>query len=360
VNRIAAYTLVLLAFFAAYFASAYGYAGVGANYNLQNYYYSGSNGFVQPSSPQTFYPDLSISNRYAYSSNPSYSKYSYMNYNPYYAPSTAPTQANPQPSYYPQNQPGSTANAYYPPSTPVQAYPNAPGSSTYPPAFYQNSYQAAQSYGNYGEQKYYLNPPSTTQQPQANPQPSYYPQYQPGSTANAYYHPSTTPTQANPQPGYTYDYSGARWLTGPNYWYDSPTQSDNSQPTSSNFPPSFFIGYYSSGQQQQYYDQFQTQAPQPTVTATSPAPSITGETRQVSASGFKFLPDKVTVRQGTAVTWTNQDAMPHTVTSDTGLELNSATLQQGQSYTHTFGATGFYSYHCSVHPTMRATVEVAA
>lgn len=235
-NKITGYALVLLALLAAYFASAYGYVSVGTNYGAPNYYYY-SKGWVEPTPIQPPCPNIYLSNYYHgnyYGSCPSGAYYRLPELNP---PLLYPylTFCGCYQQGYGSYQSGSTANAYYSPSTaPMQAYLNAPRSFTYPPAFYQNSYQAALSYGNYGEQKYYLNRPTITPQ-----QP-----------------------QANSQPGYTYDYSGARWLGEPNYWYDAPAQSENREPTGSTFPPSFFIGYYSSGEQQQYYNQYQARAPQ--------------------------------------------------------------------------------------------------
>jgi len=48
------------------------------------------------------------------------------------------------------------------------------------------------------------------------------------------------------------------------------------------------------------------------------------------------------------VTWTNNDAVAHTVTSDSGGELNSGVLQPGDSYTYTFNSAGNFYYHCSI------------
>ena len=78
----------------------------------------------------------------------------------------------------------------------------------------------------------------------------------------------------------------------------------------------------------------------------------------VVMKGFAFNPAELTVKKGTTVTWTNMDSAPHTVTSDSGSELSSATLSNGQSYSHTFTEAGTFAYHCGVHPTMKAKVVV--
>src|SRR5215212_3684164 len=82
----------------------------------------------------------------------------------------------------------------------------------------------------------------------------------------------------------------------------------------------------------------------------------------VSIQDFFFDPDQLTVAPGTTVTWVNEGQAPHTVTSTDGKELDSATLQPGDSYSFTFkddDAGETYAYHCSIHPQMTATVKVS-
>lgn len=79
----------------------------------------------------------------------------------------------------------------------------------------------------------------------------------------------------------------------------------------------------------------------------------------VSISGLAYNPASVTINVGDSVTWTNNDAgVPHTVTSDSGTELNSPNLNAGQTYVNQFDAAGTYTYHCTIHPTMAGTVIV--
>jgi len=79
----------------------------------------------------------------------------------------------------------------------------------------------------------------------------------------------------------------------------------------------------------------------------------------VTIKGFAFVPAAITVKAGTTVTWTNQDSDAHTVTSqhDSG-PLGSTALNTGQSYSYTFTKPGTYSYLCTIHPFMTATVTV--
>ena len=83
---------------------------------------------------------------------------------------------------------------------------------------------------------------------------------------------------------------------------------------------------------------------------------------------YGYSPDTVTVVIGknNTVLWTNNDAAPHTVTSDAGdpSSLDSGTsgplTKQGGTYQFTFTVPGTYRYHCSFHSWMQGTVIVLA
>ena len=82
----------------------------------------------------------------------------------------------------------------------------------------------------------------------------------------------------------------------------------------------------------------------------------------VSIQDFFFDPDQLTVAPGTTVTWVNEGEAPHTVTSTDGKELDSATLQPGDTYSFTFkddDAGETYAYQCTIHPEMTANVAVS-
>jgi plastocyanin len=68
-----------------------------------------------------------------------------------------------------------------------------------------------------------------------------------------------------------------------------------------------------------------------------------------------FSPSNRTVSVGTTVTWTNKDAVAHTVT---GTGWGSGNLAQNATFTHTFDTAGSYPYHCTIHPSMTATITV--
>jgi len=80
---------------------------------------------------------------------------------------------------------------------------------------------------------------------------------------------------------------------------------------------------------------------------------------QVNITGFDFVPVGITVAPGDTVRWTNNDAAPHTSTSDGGV-WNSGTLSTGQSYMRAFASVGSFPYHCAIHTSMRDTITVVA
>jgi plastocyanin len=105
-----------------------------------------------------------------------------------------------------------------------------------------------------------------------------------------------------------------------------------------------------------------TKAPQVTGTAAATvAPTSTPEAAAKSASvtikDFEFTPATVTIAVGGTVTWTNNGPSTHTVTADDG-SFDSGNLSQGKTFSHTFQTAGTFTYHCSIHPFMTATVIV--
>jgi plastocyanin len=99
-------------------------------------------------------------------------------------------------------------------------------------------------------------------------------------------------------------------------------------------------------------------APQPVPSSTAPAPATSSSSVTVNIKGFAFTPSTTTIKQGTKVTWVNNDSVAHTVTSDSGNLLNSGTIAPGKSFSFTFTNPGTTSYHCTIHPMMKGTVVV--
>ena len=76
----------------------------------------------------------------------------------------------------------------------------------------------------------------------------------------------------------------------------------------------------------------------------------------VAIEDFKFTPAALTAKAGQEITWTNNGAVPHTVTFDGGPD--SGTLAAGATFKHTFAAAGSFSYKCNFHSSMTGTVTV--
>ena len=100
--------------------------------------------------------------------------------------------------------------------------------------------------------------------------------------------------------------------------------------------------------------------PTPTPTTTSGGDDASTSSIKVTIANSAFSPSKIEVQAGTTVTWTNNDAMPHTVTSTKSDDVDSATsglfdsgtLQTGESFSYTFERAGDYPYECTIHASM--------
>lgn len=95
-------------------------------------------------------------------------------------------------------------------------------------------------------------------------------------------------------------------------------------------------------------------------------PAATGSTgnnnnnnnpNSIAISGMAF-PATTTVKVGSTVTWTNDDAMAHTVTSDDGVSFNSGSIAYGKSFSYKAISAGSFPYHCNFHSNMKATLVV--
>ncbi|MFA4935237.1 MAG: plastocyanin/azurin family copper-binding protein [Candidatus Methanoperedens sp.] len=94
----------------------------------------------------------------------------------------------------------------------------------------------------------------------------------------------------------------------------------------------------------------QQKATPPKQSATPPPTTV-----EVGISDFMFFPPEVVIAKGGTVKWSNKDTYQHTVTSG---DFDSGTLNQGQTFSHTFNEAGTYDYWCKNHASMRAKVIV--
>lgn len=104
----------------------------------------------------------------------------------------------------------------------------------------------------------------------------------------------------------------------------------------------------------------QSDATEPTNDTTTDSDAQTGEVA-VSISNFAYSPGTLKVKKGSTVTWTNNDSVAHTVTSDSESPksgLDSELFGQGETFEFTFNEVGVFKYHCAPHPSMTASVEV--
>jgi plastocyanin len=102
-----------------------------------------------------------------------------------------------------------------------------------------------------------------------------------------------------------------------------------------------------------------TSAPSTAPAQSEAAPSTGGGGggNAVTIQNFAFNPSTIEVAVGTTVTWTNQDTAGHTVTADDG-SFDSRTLATGATFQQTFSTAGTFTYHCTIHSSMKATVTV--
>ena len=79
---------------------------------------------------------------------------------------------------------------------------------------------------------------------------------------------------------------------------------------------------------------------------------------KIEIKDFAFNPQTITVKSGEKITWINRDEEPHTVVSVQKQFKKSTALDTDQQFTITAGASGTYTYFCSVHPKMTGTIVV--
>jgi plastocyanin len=91
----------------------------------------------------------------------------------------------------------------------------------------------------------------------------------------------------------------------------------------------------------------------------------------VATKLLTFGPEKLTVKAGTKVTWTDTDSIAHTVTTGTftlgsnGLRtaehpdgVIDLPLRKGKDVSFTFDKPGRYVYYCSIHKGMSGEIDV--
>jgi plastocyanin len=101
---------------------------------------------------------------------------------------------------------------------------------------------------------------------------------------------------------------------------------------------------------------------QPTIVSQSTSPELAQSSvasNAVTIQGFQFKPSDLTVTRGSTVTFTNQDATPHTVTPEEGANFTgTGRLQENDSKQVAFNQVGEQNYFCEIHPSMKGQITV--
>jgi plastocyanin len=85
--------------------------------------------------------------------------------------------------------------------------------------------------------------------------------------------------------------------------------------------------------------------------------TIKGETDTVVISGMKFVPDVITVKQGTTIVFINNDMVSHDVTEESTKAWSSKPLAPSKSWR--LIADKSAKYYCSIHAVMKGEVIVS-
>lgn len=97
----------------------------------------------------------------------------------------------------------------------------------------------------------------------------------------------------------------------------------------------------------------------PTARTDAPRPARKPAPRTVNAriTGLAYVPSRIEIPAGSTVQWKNNDPLIHTVTATNG-SFSSPQFGLDATYRHTFTKPGTYTYYCTLHPNMKATVVV--
>ena len=104
-----------------------------------------------------------------------------------------------------------------------------------------------------------------------------------------------------------------------------------------------------------------------TVT-TNPTPKVQTSTQSeaqesndiisVGIKDIKFEPDRITVKVGQKIVWTNNESIPHNVTATDGADFASDTMQNGSTFDYTPTKAGTIKYVCTIHTGQNGEIVV--
>ena len=81
------------------------------------------------------------------------------------------------------------------------------------------------------------------------------------------------------------------------------------------------------------------------------------ERHGIEIRAFVFTPDTQPAHPGDTLVFVNHDAVPHTATADDGA-WDTGSIPANGTRTVVIPASGTDGYHCAIHPTMKAKVEM--
>lgn len=92
-----------------------------------------------------------------------------------------------------------------------------------------------------------------------------------------------------------------------------------------------------------------------TATTTTQAEAVPAVVKVSIGDNF-YKPQDVTIRRGQSISWRNDGATAHTVTSDadSAVKFDSGTLDPRGAYVLKPGAAGKLTYHCTIHGTVQS------
>ena len=97
----------------------------------------------------------------------------------------------------------------------------------------------------------------------------------------------------------------------------------------------------------------------PIVIAAGLSTGALAATEVIHQQGRAFSSESVTVKKGEAITFFNDDTVPHNVMSAAkGNEFNLGSLPPGSSTDVVFKEVGDVQVICAIHPRMKMTVKV--
>jgi plastocyanin len=102
-----------------------------------------------------------------------------------------------------------------------------------------------------------------------------------------------------------------------------------------------------------------TTSSQPAAPASNGGTAAPGGGVTIKMQNITFNPKTKTVKVGQKVTWTNEDDVPHNVTTTGGAaKFASKDFGKGGTYSFTPTKPGTIQYTCTLHPGMDATLTV--